>query len=80
MAFDTPMFDTEIRNTLVAAVNDNRLTARYERAVSFLEYLDEVWKTCSARPYFDWTVSRASGQLSFARVKKNLTDMGFIPY
>ena len=80
MSFDTPIFDSDTRNTLLPNVNDNRISARYERADRFLEYLDEVWKGCSSRPYFDWVTLRATSQLSFDRVRRRLSDIGLTPY
>lgn len=40
MLFDTAIFDAEVRKPQTHHVNDNRLSARSERAVSIAEYLD----------------------------------------
>lgn len=76
MSFDTQIFDQDVRNTLIPDVNDNRLSARNQRAERFVEYLDEVWKECVIRPYFDWHTLRAASQISFDRVRRRLLDIG----
>lgn len=76
MAFDTPIFDSEVRAELLKAVNDNRLSARYLRAVTFRDYLSGIWRPLEARPYFDWDGVVAAGSDSFNRVARRLGDLG----
>lgn len=78
MAFDTPIFDAEIRAELSKSVNDNRLHARYTRATGFRDYLGAVWAPISARPYFDWNGVVAAGADSFNRVARRLSDLGHL--
>lgn len=76
MAYDTPIFDSSIRELLLPHVNDSRLTARFQRGETFAEYLDVVWKEIPQRPYFDWVTLRAVGFPSFDRANKFLRDNG----
>lgn len=76
--FDTQIFDEAFRLSLLEDVNDDRLYARYNRATGFREYLDAVWKTIDARPYFDWENTRQLSATSFSRVQRRLRDHGFI--
>lgn len=78
VSFDTPIFDDRLREQLIPNINDDRLLARYCRAVGFRNYLDETWEAMEARPYFDWASVRASSVASFGRVERSLRDHGLL--
>ena len=76
MAYDTPIMDKGVRDALLQSVNDQLLSARYQRATSFLDYLDRIWITQTHPPYFDWHALRAASQVSFEKARRYLTDRG----
>jgi GTPase SAR1 family protein len=76
MAFDTPIFDAEVRSELAKSVNANGLSARYKRGFAFREYLSSIWQPDSARAYFNWDDVVATGADSFNRVARRLVDLG----
>ena len=76
MAFDTPIFDVDVRAELAKSVNDNKLRARHSRAFAFRDYLSSVWGSVGARPYFSWDDVVLSGADSFNRVARRLVDLG----
>jgi GTPase SAR1 family protein len=78
MAFDTPIFDADVRTDLAKSVNDNRLHARYSRAVNFRDYLSGIWQPIGGRPYFEWEDVVATGADSFNRVARRLSDLGYL--
>ncbi|MBU0620657.1 MAG: hypothetical protein KJ795_02310 [Gammaproteobacteria bacterium] len=75
MSFDTPIFDEVMHVTLLKRVNEQTLSARYERAVAFLNYLNSVWTGFSPKPYFNWAEKLLIGKESFDRVEKRLMDV-----
>lgn len=77
MAFDTPVFDADVRAELAKAASDDRLHARFARAVAFRDYLSSIWGTIGAGPYFDWEQVLAAGADSFNRVSRRLVDLGY---
>lgn len=78
MSFDTPIFDEGTRSALAPKINEQTLLARYERAVAFLTYLNNVWNDLSPKDYFNWQESQKSGRASFDRVKRRLNDQGHL--
>jgi len=76
MTFDTPIFDGSVRNLLAKRVNDTALTARYERATVFRDYLNAIAKDFATKPYFDWQQFTSIGAPSFAQVENWLQDRG----
>ena len=78
MSFDTPIFDDRLREELVPNINDDRLLARYRRAIGFRDYLDETWAGMAAQPYFDWETVRTPSIASFGRVERSLRDHGLL--
>lgn len=78
ISFDTQIFDDVLRTELIKNVNDDRLLARYERATSFRNYLDETWKMLQAKPYFDWNEVKLHSINSFSRVERSLRDYGHL--
>lgn len=78
VSFDTPVFDDRLREELIPNINDDRLLARYSRAVRFRSYLDETWESMVAKPYFDWGNIRALSIASFGRVERRLRDYGLL--
>ncbi|MYM30335.1 hypothetical protein GTP58_18550 [Duganella sp. CY15W] len=76
MSFDTPIFSVEVYTSLAQQVNNLTLTARYIRAVTFKNYLGEIWKGFAIRPYFDWKQFQTYGDKSFDRVKRRIIDLG----
>lgn len=76
MAFDTPIFDAEVRSELTKGIDDNWLHARYVRAVGFRDYLTGVWSSLQPRPYFNWQDVVTLGAESFNRVARRLSDLG----
>ena len=77
MSFDTPIFSSDVYGTLARDVNLQTLTARYTRAATFKDYLGEIWKSFTIRPYFDWLQFQAYGNKSFERVTRRIIDLGF---
>ncbi len=78
MSFDTPIFSEIVRASLLAHVNDDRLSARYQRSLGFRDYLDSVWGELTPKPYFDWAETRKMSSSSFSRVERSLRDMGLM--
>ena len=78
MSFDTPIFYDRLREEIVPNINDDRLLARYQRAIGFRGYLDETWAGMEAQPYFDWETVRTASIASFARVERSLRDYGLL--
>ncbi len=78
MAFDTPIFDRGMQQTLMEHVNEQTLTARHGRAIGFKSYLDDTWKKLQSQPYFDWEKQSVVGRESFGRVEKRLRDLGYL--
>ncbi|HEP6274172.1 P-loop NTPase fold protein [Burkholderia vietnamiensis] len=76
MSFDTPVFDETTRGALAEHVNEQSLFARHQRATTFREYLDTVWEGVKPQAYFDWMELRKTGNPSFDRVRKRLSDQG----
>ena len=77
MSFDTPIFVPEVYALLAKHLNEQTLTARHIRALTFKNYLSEIWKSFTIRPYFDWMQFHAYGNKSFERVTRRLVDLGF---
>ncbi len=78
MSFDTPIFDSEVRNEMAKVVNDDRLHARYIRANGFRDYLSEVWSAGKSQAaYFDWPQLVAVGADSFNRVLRRIAELGY---
>lgn len=77
VSFDTQIFDDELRSSMINNVNDDRLGARYERAISFRNYLDATWEMLHAKPYFDWNEVKLHSISSFSRVERILRDYGY---
>jgi GTPase SAR1 family protein len=77
MSFDTPIFSNQVYATLAQHVNSQTLSARYIRAITLRNYLNEIWDTFTIRPYFDWKQFQAYGEKSFERVVRRLIDLGF---
>ena len=78
VSFDTPIFDDRLREELIVSINDDRLLARYRRAIGFSSYLDETWESLTAQPYFDWENIRTLSIASFGRVERSLRDHGLL--
>jgi GTPase SAR1 family protein len=69
MVFDTPVFDTKVREELTKDPDSFEIAARYRRATLFRTYLNAVWhKSGLTAPYFDWIGLLPSGRTSFDRV------------
>lgn len=79
MAYDTPIFDSGLRELLAPHLNDARLSARYQRAEVFADYLSAIWKDLPHPPYFDWNTLRAVAAPSFDAARKYLSDHGLAP-
>lgn len=76
IAFDTPIFENSVRERLAPHVNDSLLSARFQRAECFGEYLDHIWVDMPHPPYFDWPTLRAIGMVSFDRARRYLMENG----
>ncbi len=73
MIFDTPIFDEAIRDVLRKNISSFDIRERYERAIKFLDYLDQSWQEFNRSPiYFDWPTVISSGTDSFASVRRFL--------
>lgn len=79
MAYDTPILETSLRDFLAPHVNDFRLSARFQRAETFADYLTKIWQDLPHPPYFDWNTLRSVGAPSFEATRKYLTDHGLTP-
>lgn len=70
MVFDTPIFDAEVRDSLLENVNSLAITERYERARAFKGYLLKCWDEFPSKPaYFDFYAVTNDAKGSFGRVK-----------
>ncbi|WP_312834187.1 hypothetical protein [Comamonas sp.] len=78
ISFETPIFDESLKDRLIPNINNDRLLARYDRAIGFRSYLDETWSTIEAKPYFDWSELRTLSISSFERVERSLRDNGLL--
>ena len=74
VAFDTPIFDSKVRDGLAAEINNHRLSARFHRAELFAQYLDDTWKSMPSNNFFDWNIVRSGGSYSFVKVQQYLRD------
>lgn len=68
---DTPVFDTKTREYLASAADSHEISIRYERSVSFRNYLLSIWhQTNFEANYFDFAQSVAAQNESFDSVEK----------
>ncbi|WP_444911908.1 hypothetical protein [Microbulbifer sp. PAAF003] len=74
MVFDTPIFDSSIREDLQNSVNSFAIDKRYERANLFKEYLKSCWAKFDNKPdFFDFEECLSTGETSFEGVKKAIS-------
>jgi hypothetical protein len=52
MAFDTPIFDQVARERIVKRLGSFDIADRYERTLTFRNYLSEAWNSYAVRPHF----------------------------
>lgn len=70
MVFDTPIFDPDFKNSLYPRLESFDITDRYNRTLSFRNYLTNVWDSANLKPsYLDWQDVVGRGQKSFDRVR-----------
>jgi GTPase SAR1 family protein len=69
MVFDTPIFESGVRDDISPKLGSFDIADRYERTLKFRTYLSNVWETSSLRPdYFDWNDAVKEGQVDFDTV------------
>lgn len=70
MAFDTPIFDETVRESLTPALESFDIGARYTRAISFRSYLIAQWQVSGIRAsYFDFEALLSRGESTFRSVQ-----------
>lgn len=69
MAFDTPIFDEELRHRSTPDLESFDISVRHERAIAFRKYLLKSWQGSGIKSsYFDFEESIQRGEVSFASV------------
>ena len=70
MVFDTPIFDSNIKDQLVLNIESFNIKDRYSRATLFKKYLLSTWREFDDIPsYFNFEELMALSNESFSRVK-----------
>jgi len=70
MVFDTPIFNKNLELQLFDDLESFDIEKRYNRALSFRQYLQSCWVDMPSKPhYFDYTQYISSHQNTFDRVK-----------
>ncbi len=76
MAFDTPIFDSQVIEQLARNPESFDIRDRLYRSTIFRTYLTSVWhKSGLAPPYFDWTSLLQIGDDSFERVSSAIANI-----
>lgn len=74
MVFDTPIFDQTLIDAMLKKLQSFEIQDRYDRCLSFRNYLTAVWEESGLRPqYCDWNQAVAAGQASFDAVNRAIT-------
>lgn len=75
MAFDTPIFDIEIRKKLVKNIESLDIVVRYERTQLFKRYLSSAWSNSRLSPsYFDFNSMLVQGDKTFDKVHRAIVS------
>ncbi len=70
MAFDTPIFDSELRKLCSFEYESFDIAHRYQRSINFKHYLNETWGLAGVSvPYFNWNTVRDQSQSTFDSVE-----------
>lgn len=73
VCIDTPIFDSDVSESILRDARSSALRARYERARAFKIYLTNVWQKSGFKTnFFDWSAACKDGDLSFEKVSKAL--------
>ena len=76
MVFDTPIFDSDIREQIGENLGSFEIKHRYARTLMFRNYLSATWEASALRPhYLDWNDTVRSGQGNFDAVHKAITKI-----
>ena len=71
MLYDTPILETESRNSIMPLIESFAIDDRLKRTLEFRRYLSRIWHGSKLAPrYFDWTSAMAAGGESFRRVQR----------
>jgi hypothetical protein len=71
MVFDTPIFDPELRERMLANLGSFEIRHRYERTIMFRNYLSATWQSSGLQPqYLDWNNVVRLGQRNFDAVDR----------
>lgn len=71
MLFDTPIFNPEVTSSMRSTCESFNILDRYNRSVSFKNYLTSVWDKLPNKPnYFDLAQAFKMGEPSFDNVKR----------
>ena len=77
MIFDTPLFDSDLREEIIVNLGSFDISDRYNRTVKFRQYLTNVWTSANLRPdYFDWHDAVRDGQSDFDIVAAAIRKIG----
>jgi hypothetical protein len=69
MVFDTPIFNDVINESLVTHLESLSINDRLERALSFKQYLQDLWRNYPHKPeYFDLSNNFEDSLNTFERV------------
>jgi len=73
MAFDTPIFDKQVREEITHEINSFVIASRYERAIAFRDYLARCWENLPIKPtYYNFIESIDDGASTFESVRRNI--------
>ncbi|MDO8653298.1 MAG: hypothetical protein Q7R66_14025 [Undibacterium sp.] len=73
MVFDTPIFDSKVKDRCAANVESFDIHHRYTRTVSFVEYLNHEWAESGlVAPYFNWPTLIQHGAETFQSVQTHI--------
>ncbi len=71
MVFDTPIFDSNVTETLLENIESLEIHDRYVRATTFRDYLLRQWSNAGQDVrYFDFAQYMEQGKMSFDKVRK----------
>jgi hypothetical protein len=70
MSFDTPIFDEDVRDSLLADLESFDISVRLGRAVALRSYLTKHWRSSGIRAsYLDFEALLARGEVTFRSVQ-----------
>jgi GTPase SAR1 family protein len=76
MVFDTPIFDTDVRERMGENLGSFDIKHRYARTLMFRSYLSSTWEASGLRPhYLDWNETVRFGQSNFDSVQRAIAKI-----